>query len=367
MYLITRPFAVLGYVLYALRHRHVSFSEMALHWDGWWYVHIAQHGYSRSLRPPLPRIGDIHHDFSDWAFFPAYPLSIRYLHDVTMLPYLTAALLLAFGFGLLAVRAMYALGEVYGGTHVAQGSALLIAAWPGTAAFTQPYSEGLFIAVAAGSLVMLYRGHWVTAGLLGALASATRPTGLALVAAAGVIALVRLFRNREIKPFIAPVLAVTGMLSFLVYGWLRTGDLLVWRHSENLWKQNFDLSRSLLLQWLHLAQRLDQAATSLKVQWLVATDGLEMACSLVLIGFLVAAWMRRRRLTLPLGVYAAVTLVMIVGYSDVATRPRMLLAFLPGFVWAASVLPRRATWVLAALLTPILTVVTYLWLWKVVP
>ncbi len=366
-YALTQPFAALGYLVYAATHPALSLSGLVTRWDGWWYVHLAEDGYSQSLRPQLTPATNLHHYFSDWAFFPAYPLAIRAVHAVAGIPYLAAAVVLSSLFGLLAVRAMYALGEAHAGAPAARATASLVAAWPGAAIFLQAYSEGLFLAAAAGALLMLHRRRWVLAGLLGAVASATRPTGLAVVAAAAAVAAVRLVRARELRPLLAPALAAGGIGAFLGYGWLRTGDPLVWRHAENLWRQHLDLSRGLLRSWFHVLGHLGSELGSVHGRALVATTALEMACALILPLFLAAAWSRRRQLSLPLVVYTAVALPMIVGYSDVATRPRMLLAVLPGFVWLAAWWPRRLTVAVAVCLTPLLGVVSYLWLWKVVP
>jgi hypothetical protein len=66
-------------------------------------------------------------------------------------------------------------------------------------------------------------------------------------------------------------------------------------------------------------------------------------------------------------VYAAVTLAMILGYSTVSTRPRMVLTVLPGFVWLAAWLPRRGVIGLAICLLPLVGVAMYLWGQDVTP
>jgi hypothetical protein len=58
---------------------------------------------------------------------------------------------------------------------------------------------------------------------------------------------------------------------------------------------------------------------------------------------------------------------MIVGYSDVASRPRMVVAVLPGFVWSAAWLPRRVTLALCACFLVLLGLTAYAWSWQVTP
>jgi hypothetical protein len=88
---------------------------------------------------------------------------------------------------------------------------------------------------------------------------------------------------------------------------------------------------------------------------------------ILVVAMLAAAWANRRRLSPPPVTYAAVSLALILGYSTVSTRPRMLLTVVPGFVWLAAWLPRRAVIVLAICLLPLLGAVTYLWAGDVTP
>jgi hypothetical protein len=99
----------------------------------------------------------------------------------------------------------------------------------------------------------------------------------------------------------------------------------------------------------------------------VAASLLRVLGLLLVLAMLAAAWANRRRLSLPVAVYAAVSLALILGYSTVSTRPRMLLTVLPAFAWLAAWLPRRAVIALATCLLPLLGVVTYLWAGNVTP
>jgi Dolichyl-phosphate-mannose-protein mannosyltransferase len=327
-------------------------------------VRIARDGYSASLRQPVTEAGDPHHLYSPWGFFPGYPLVIRAVHEVTRLPYPAAALLVGAVCGFLAVWAVYALGAAYAGEGAGRGAALLVAFFPGSAALSWPYSDGLFVAAAAAGLTALHRRRWLLAGLCGAAATLTRPTGAALVAAAGVAALAELVRRRDPKPLVAPVLAALGGVAFVLFGWWRTGDPQVWRHAENLWNQRLDVGRDL---YVKVQPLLADPGTAWRTH--EGTVNLVMAyvdiVGLLLLAVLVAAAVANRtRLTAPMVVYAAVVVFTIVGYSAVGPRPRMVLAVVPGFVWLAARLPRRAVVALVALFLPLLVAVTCTWLWS---
>jgi len=366
VYSITRLFVLVAVIGYQAANPRESLSHSAGKWDGWWYVRIAQSGYSESLRPSVTRLTDWHHGYSDWAFFPGYPLVVGAVQRLTTLPTGLIAVVVATSFGLLTLWAVHGLGREFGGREVGRASALLVAAWPGSAIFQQPYSEGLFLAAVTAALLALQRERWLLAGLLGAVATATRPSGVALVVAAGAVAAVRLLRDREWRPLLAPVLSCAGAGAFLAYGWWRTGDPMVWRHAENLWVQRFDLSHKMLDTWAQSLLHLPRSAHAPGGGQILATSLVQILGVLALAALVPAVWVLRRRLTLPLAVYAAVSLVMILGYSAVGTRPRTLLAVVPAFVWFAAWRPRAAR-IAAWTMAPLLSVLTVLWLWRVTP
>ncbi|HVN12069.1 MAG TPA: hypothetical protein VMT69_08240 [Kineosporiaceae bacterium] len=366
VYLVSRIPVVLALTLFLVRNPGRNLTWVMLRQDGWWYTRLARDGYTGSLRPPLgPH--DFHHRYSGWAFYPGYPLVIRALHDVTRLPYLTSALVTSSVLGLGAVWAVYALADLFGGVPVARSAALLIALWPGSAAFSLPYSEGLFVAAVALGLMFMTRQRWIWAGACGAIAFATRPTGLALLAAMAVVAGVRLVRHRDRRPLVAVAMTAAGGVGFLLYGWARTGDPLVWRHAENLWGQRFDVSQALIRRSLPVLLRPFAALHDPGYRLLLVTTLLELLGLLMLVVMGVALVRTRGWPSPVMAVYACVAVAMIIGYSAVAARPRMVLAVVPGFVWLGGWLPRRVVLPLAAAFTVLLGVITYVWSWQVTP
>jgi Dolichyl-phosphate-mannose-protein mannosyltransferase len=366
VYLISRIPIVVGIVVFVRSHRGQSLTSVVVRQDGWWYAHLAQAGYSSSLHPPLtPR--DYHHRYSDWAFYPGFPLLIRGVHELTRLSYLTSAALAATVLGLTAVWAIYSLGRLVGGVPVARASALLMAAWPGSAAFSFPYSEGLFITATALALIFLEKQQWWRAGVFAGIAVATRPTGAALLVAIAVVAGVRLARHRDWRPLVALPLAAAGGVAFLLYGWARTGDPFIWRHAENLWFQKLDFSTKLLERTAPVLADPLSHLNGHAQRLLLVTTVLEIVGLLMLL-LMAVAFVRVRGWRWPaMTAYTIVAVGMIVGFSDVASRPRMVLAVLPGFVWSGAWLPRRVTLALTACLLVLLGVIAYAWSWEVTP
>ena len=109
------------------------------------------------------------------------------------------------------------------------------------------YTEALFCALAVWALVGVLRGQWLLAGLCSAAAGLVRPTGSALALAVGLAALVAVVRSRDgLRPWLAGVLAASGLLGYLGYvGW-RTGTPTGWFDIQRTgWGSRFDGGASL--------------------------------------------------------------------------------------------------------------------------
>src|SRR5919108_1184 len=159
---LTAPFGGLGDLLVA----------PAARWDATWYLAIASGGYDEATRT---------------AFFPLYPLAVRLAGPPGAAggqppaAYLLAGIavsLAALPAGLYAVHRLTAL-EL--GPREARTATWLVALFPTAFAFSAVYTESLFLALSAGAILAGRQGRWRWAGGLGALAAATRSTGLLLV------------------------------------------------------------------------------------------------------------------------------------------------------------------------------------------
>lgn len=184
---ITRGFGWLGDVLAA----------PAARWDAVWYLVIARYGYH-------PDLGAF--TASRTAFFPLYPLGVRALSDIGLPPIVAGVALsvLAFMAALYGLHRLTTLevsrlrghsaealffGKGLGsdrlakldGREVARLVVLLTAFAPMAFYLSAIYSESLYLALSVGLFLCARRGHWASAAMLGALAAATRSTGVVLL------------------------------------------------------------------------------------------------------------------------------------------------------------------------------------------
>jgi hypothetical protein len=108
------------------------------------------------------------------------------------------------------------------------------------------YSEALMLSLAAGCVVMLIRERWVWAGVLGLVATATRPNAIALALAA--LAMMWCVRHDAARRWRA--LATTAVIAagFVATQWLigwRAGEAGVWfRVQREAWDEGLSLGVS---------------------------------------------------------------------------------------------------------------------------
>lgn len=161
--------------------------------DGWfqydagWYTHIASVGYSYTPGQQSPI-----------AFFPVYPLGARGLSSVLGGDVQLAGQLLAVLAGLAAV-VVYALWARARLPHRAAVLAVVVLmVYPYAFFLYGPmYADSLFLLSAVGAFVLLERRWYLAAGLVGALATAGRPVGVAVVAGLVVRTLELLAQDRR--------------------------------------------------------------------------------------------------------------------------------------------------------------------------
>ena len=309
--------AVLGLMA---AERGTSLTGEVRSWDGLWLLSIAQHGYDGVPASLVDAFGR-HTADTPYAFFPGYPAAIAAVGLLTGGNLLAAALLVTTVAGVVAAYGLTRLAELVPGGSRRAGLLLvaLFAAAPMGVVLSMAYTEALFCALAVWALVGVLRRQWLLAGLCSAAAGLVRPTGSALALAVGLAALVAVVTRRDgVRPWLAVVLAASGLLGYLGYvGW-RTGTPLGW----------FDIQRT---GW---GSRFDAGVSLARFVGRTLSGGHELydlAVLLTLIGSVVLlAVAVRVRLPWPLLVYAAVVLLTVwCSDGQIHSRVRLIMPAFP--------------------------------------
>ncbi|WP_243726551.1 hypothetical protein [Actinocrispum wychmicini] len=302
---------------------HFPIGDALTSWDGQWYLGIAAGGYDTV---PL-NLGDAFGQRSaetPLAFFPGYPKLINYLAA----PFgggPGAQMFFAFAITVVAgVFCAYGLSRI--GRNVSDGSyrvgfvlVALFSVAPMSIVLSMTYSEALFCALAAWALVGVLERKWIMAGLACAAAGLVRPTSMALVLAICVAALVAVIKRRDgWRPWMCGLIAPAGMLTYLAWVGVRTGDALgYFKLQQRGWESQFDGG---LATWRFMVDSLTHPLSVLEGVTIVV---ILAAFVLLVIGF-------RMRLPWPLMLYGIGVLLMDVGSNGMmASKARLLL---PAFV-----------------------------------
>ncbi|MBA2345817.1 MAG: glycosyltransferase family 39 protein [Rubrobacter sp.] len=192
------------------------------HWDGAWYAQISTEGYG--ARPP-----------ASTAFFPLYPLLVRLGTNIGGGPAVWGvAISLAATF--FALYFVYRIAEKLFDVRAARAATLALAFFPTTFFMNAVYTEALFLALTAGSIWAAYvRRDLLLAGVLGALAAATRNLGILLLIPL-CLEWVRHRREFGARGILGLAIVPLGLAAYAAFLWARFGDPLVFvRQQGEYW------------------------------------------------------------------------------------------------------------------------------------
>ena len=165
----------LGIFAHAKEHTEAVFPGAGLlrgwvQFDGGWYGNIADQGYAL-----------IEGAQSNVAFFPLYPLAMRALHGVFGSSY-GAGIAVTFACGLAAAVLFRRWCAARLDPAAADTALVLLVLYPYAWYLVGAvYADSLYLLAGLAAFLALERDRPLVAGLLGALATATRPVGPAIV------------------------------------------------------------------------------------------------------------------------------------------------------------------------------------------
>ncbi|MEG4213045.1 mannosyltransferase family protein [Microcoleus sp. S13_B4] len=197
--------------------------ELFSHWDGKWYTQIANLGYSYA------NDGQQH----SVAFYPLFPLLIRGLMTLGMRAEAAGVLINSLAF-LGALLVVYFWVEERYDAGAAKWTTAVLAWSPFSLFCTVMYTEGLFLFLTASALRAFERGEYIWAAFWGALTTATRGPGVALIPT------FLLTAWREKRPplaYTAGFASGIGFFSFILYCAINLEEPLAFIHIQKAWGQ----------------------------------------------------------------------------------------------------------------------------------
>jgi len=338
-------------------------------WDTQHYRNIANTGYE------YVNDGKGH----NIAFFPLFPLFIKLLTNLGLSFNLAGLLVNNIAF-LGAIYCVYFWIKSYRGENEARWSTAVLA-WCSPSVFTVViYTEGLYLFLSAAAMQAFDKGRYGLTALFGALATATRPTGLALIPAL----IIASWKQR--KPFIAYIsgfASATGVLLFSLYCKVKFNEPLAfveaqkgWRDSlgfewQNWWKMLMQITIGtenwkhggikdpvvpllfvLIVTLVYLLWRFRKKLGKAKVDygfaaliliwWLVAGDPLINTLSVVGSGYLI--WKLRNELSPVTATYGLCGLALILASGGTISLSRIVYGIVSVSIAIGIFLSRYPRW-----------------------
>lgn len=288
---------------------------MVLANDAGWYFSIVQGGYNQQAFSARQS--------NNWAFFPLYPLLWRLASKVTGRVALTGVALSNLFF-LVALILLYKTVIRFGYDEgVADRTVFYIAAFPSSYFFSLPWTESLFLCLTVGSIYAAKRDAWWVAGSLGALASATRVSGIFLLPTLLILYLQR-HRGRPRPDILSLMLVPAGLGAFICYLYLITGNPLAFKDILVTWGREPGFFLATLYEYLKNPLEVAEPWNFKLLNFLVAI--MALICGGVLL----------KRREWALGLYSLVSVIVPMSTTILMSISRYVLVVFPVFLVLAT-------------------------------
>ena len=299
--------------------------------DGIHYLTIAENGYIAEHTQ---------------AFFPVFPQLIRLAKGFLGVNILESGLVVANLASVLAVLVFWRLLRLDYSEVLSRRILWIFLLFPTSFYLVSVYSEGLFLALVFLSFLAARKGNWLAAGLVGAVAGATRPVGVFLLPA--LLAeywqqrvqssefRVQSFSVRDWANLFMILLMPVGLAAYMVYLQQHFGDALMFLHSQPAFGADRSDKIVLLYQvlWRYIKMLMTVQVWSLLYFRVVQ----ELVFSLV---FLILAVVSFKKVRLSYAVFAILSFITPTLTGTFSSMPRYVLVMFPAFMVLGQWLTKR--------------------------
>ncbi len=212
-------------------------------WDSYWYMDIAQNGYST--------VGSIasNPDQTNFPFFPLYPMLMQLIGKLTGGEYFLAGLFISNACLLISAFVLYKLVEKDANPKTARRTIKYLFLFPISFIFSGVFTESLYLCLSLLCFYFAKRRNWWLVGVCGALLSATRTLGV-LIALPMLFEYLRSidFRLNQVRfNSLFLLLVPLGLLGFCWYSYQTTGDFFYFKTNQAAWQR--ELANPIAVLW----------------------------------------------------------------------------------------------------------------------
>jgi hypothetical protein len=334
-------------------------------WDTGWYLMIATEGYQYLPDAPPNSQQNI-------AFFPAFPMAMRYLSVVLgRQPLWTGVAISLVAFYLALTYFLRLSRDLLKDEEQSVTAVMLLASYPFAVFFSAAYTEGLFLLALLGAVYHFHKNELGRAAAWGLLCGLTRPNGALLSIVLAMMAVAPMWDSVKWRPILPPppgwnvivrrVAAAAapglGMLAFSAFIYRLTGNPFMWTVQNVAWGRVYRSLDSLI------SDRVGFIATNGLYSY-ASTQSIDFFYSLAVVLALAAVWPVYRRFGLPFAVLILLTILPPMSAGGLLSMGRVTAILFPVFLWMGAAVParHRVAWIgLFALLQGFVAVMFFTW------
>ncbi len=283
--------------------------------DGVHYLGIASFGYRQF----------------EQAFFPLYPLLMKYISLFTLIDYVRIGQLIANVSFLVGLYVFYKLVRLDRPQKEAYWPLLFLIVFPTSFYFAGVYSESLFLLLSMACFYAARKQKWWLAGILGALASATRFVGVLLLPALAVEYF--LSTRADKRSFLWLLLIPLGLVLYMYWLNQNYGDPFYFYHVQSAYGAGRTNSSIILLPQVIFRYLKILVTASFNYQYLISL--FEFVTSMGIMGLLIYGINKMRQ---SYWIFTCLSFIVPTLTGTFLSMPRFAVTMFPLFILLPSIL-----------------------------
>lgn len=342
-----------------------EFLDLPGRWDTGWYLTIATEGYRYFPNAPADYQQNI-------AFFPAFPMSMRYLSVVLgRQPLWTGVGISIVAFFLALTYFLRLARDLLNDEEKSVTAVMLLASYPFAVFFSAAYTEGLFLLTLMGAVYHFHKNQLLRASVWGVLCGLSRPNGSLLAIVLALMAVKPMWDTVRWRPILPPppgwgaiirrVIAAGspgyGMLMFSAFIWRLTGNPFMWTAQNAAWGRTYRSLDSIVSDRVGFI-------TNNGLYSYASTQTIDLFYSLAVVLAIASVIPVYRRWGLPFAIFILITILPPMSAGGLLSMGRVTSVLFPVFLWLADAVParHRMAWIgLFALLQGFVAVMFFTW------
>ena len=303
--------------------------------DSGWYFDIARNGYDATNAVLGGR--------SNIAFAPVYPMLMRYvgrLFGRAPGDLYLGGIVVSWVCFILAMVVLYRLASLDVPRRQAERAVVLTAVFPFSFFFGAVYTESTFLLFTLLAFYGFRTGRWALGGLAGAIAGATRVTGILMWPALAWVAweAARPASRDRARAAAGLIVATLGFLGYCAYIYDLTGQPLLWATALTRWGSGYHPGGAPWDAPVELVRRLmTHPYAYLASEPMAVYDTLYGVTALMFVAAIPFVW---RKLGAAYGVFMLLNLYVPLSSGAFEGLGRYCSVLFPAFVFLASLRPR---------------------------